>query len=316
MCGDGANDCGALKTAHAGISLSDTESSVASPFTSKVANISCVPKVIREGRAALITSFGIFKFMVAYSLTEFYSVILLYTFNTNLTDLEFLFIDICLILNFALFFGKTKAYRGPLYSTPPASSLFNLVPLTSVFSQIIIYGAFQMLSLYLITTYPWYEPFEFDPENNKNYVSYENYAVFAMCLFQYILMAVNFSFGKPYRQRIYTNRLFSFSLILMTCICIYIVTQPAQWVISILELKIPPMEFRMVIILLAFVNMCVSFIFEDLIVNLLLDRFTLRRSNKPEITDDNVFSNIKHVKEGIDNVTFIDESNENKTTSF
>ena len=47
MCGDGANDCAALKAAHVGISLSEAEASVASPFTSKIQNISCVPEVIK-----------------------------------------------------------------------------------------------------------------------------------------------------------------------------------------------------------------------------------------------------------------------------
>lgn len=47
MCGDGANDCGALKAANAGISLSNAEASVASPFTSKIQNIECVLLIIR-----------------------------------------------------------------------------------------------------------------------------------------------------------------------------------------------------------------------------------------------------------------------------
>ena len=58
MCGDGANDCGALKCAHAGISLSDAESSVASPFTSKEPNIACVPELIREGELRIIKVIG------------------------------------------------------------------------------------------------------------------------------------------------------------------------------------------------------------------------------------------------------------------
>jgi P-type E1-E2 ATPase len=57
MCGDGANDCGALKQADAGISLSEAEASIAAPFTSKIQDISCVITLLREGRAALTTTF-------------------------------------------------------------------------------------------------------------------------------------------------------------------------------------------------------------------------------------------------------------------
>ena len=57
FCGDGANDCAALKKSDVGISLSEAEASIAAPFTSKVNDISCVVKVLLEGRAALVTSF-------------------------------------------------------------------------------------------------------------------------------------------------------------------------------------------------------------------------------------------------------------------
>lgn len=56
----------------------------------QVADISCVPRVIREGRAALVTSFGVFKYMAGYSLTQFVSIMLLYWIATNLTDFQVL----------------------------------------------------------------------------------------------------------------------------------------------------------------------------------------------------------------------------------
>ena len=67
------------------------------------------------GRCALVTSFGIFKYMAAYSLTQFVSVLILYSIDSNLTDLQFLYIDLFLITTFAFFFGLTEAYEGNYY---------------------------------------------------------------------------------------------------------------------------------------------------------------------------------------------------------
>ncbi|KAM0324203.1 hypothetical protein ACHAQA_008397 [Verticillium albo-atrum] len=103
FCGDGANDCGALKAADVGISLSEAEASVAAPFTSRNFDIGCCPEVIREGRAALVTSFSCFKYMSLYSAIQFTSVSFLYATASNLGDFQFLFIDLLLILPIAIF---------------------------------------------------------------------------------------------------------------------------------------------------------------------------------------------------------------------
>ncbi|KAG7163306.1 cation-transporting ATPase 13A3-like 1 [Homarus americanus] len=109
MCGDGANDCGALKAAHVGISLSEAEASVAAPFTSHTNNIECVPQVICEGRCALTTNFSVFKYMALYSIIQFVSVLILYSAYTNLSDPQFLYIDLFIVTVIAIFMG----YTGP-----------------------------------------------------------------------------------------------------------------------------------------------------------------------------------------------------------
>ena len=63
MVGDGANDCRALKKADVGISISNTEASIAAPFTSRRKDITCVPILLKEGRGSLAMSFQAFKFV-------------------------------------------------------------------------------------------------------------------------------------------------------------------------------------------------------------------------------------------------------------
>ena len=76
MCGDGANDCGALKAADIGLSLSQAEASISSPFTSQITNISSMVELIKECRAGLATNFSLFNIMAIYSLIQFSSTII------------------------------------------------------------------------------------------------------------------------------------------------------------------------------------------------------------------------------------------------
>ncbi|KZC11791.1 putative cation-transporting ATPase 13A3 [Dufourea novaeangliae] len=281
MCGDGANDCGALRAAHAGVSLSEAESSVASPFTSKVPDITCVPKVIREGRAALVTSFGIFKFMVTYSLTEFLTVIILYSIDSNLTDLEFLFIDICLVVNFASFFGKTRAYEKRLVKKPPMTSLLSFTTIFSLAVNMLIMTVFQAVAYHTVRNFPWFTPFHHT--GSKSYKCYENYSVYCVSMFQYITMAVMFSRGKPYRKAVYTNVTFIVSIILMTLVCAYITLYPADWIVNLLELLVPPVyNWRIIILGLAFVNFVVCIFVETFLMEYMIEMKFKSKIYRPE----------------------------------
>lgn len=271
MCGDGANDCGALRAAHTGISLSELESSVAAPFTSSDPDIVCVSRVLREGRAALTTSFGVFKFMISYSLSEFLSVAFLYYFDANLTDFQFLYIDIALIVNFAFFFGMTEAYTGKLCKVPPLTSLLGLVPLLSLIGQLFLIGVAQYLSFYALTFFPWYERHTYQGDEANQ--CWENYAIFSVSMFQYIIMAIVYSHGAPYRRSVITNKQLMISVLIMTSICIYIALSPAEWLARFLQLEMPLNALMNYIVLaLAAFNFVLALFFERVIIQYMMER--------------------------------------------
>ncbi len=108
MCGDGANDCGALKQADIGLSLSMAEASIAAPFTSQVTNITSMVELLKECRAGLATNFSLFNIMAIYSLIQYTTTSITQYYFAYPWDLQYLYWDVFCNLVFFLAIGYTK----------------------------------------------------------------------------------------------------------------------------------------------------------------------------------------------------------------
>lgn len=149
MCGDGANDCNALKVADVGISLSKSEASIAAPFTSNVENISSVPDLLRIGRCSLDLSYLIFKYMLVYSIMEYTSVIMLYFHTSSISDSQLLFIDFFCAAPMTLFLCSLDE-KSKLEARYPSPSLLSRKILYSLLSQMLFQGLAVMSIFFML----------------------------------------------------------------------------------------------------------------------------------------------------------------------
>ncbi|QDS69980.1 hypothetical protein FKW77_003032 [Venturia effusa] len=260
FCGDGANDCGALKAADVGISLSEAEASVAAPFTSRIFDISCVPEVIREGRAALVTSFSCFKYMSLYSAIQFTSVSFLYATASNLGDFQFLYIDLALILPIAIFMGWSGPYPY-LSKKRPTASLVSRKVLTPLLGQIAITVIIQLIGWLVVQKQPWYQPPVLD-KNRSNSLNSQDTALFLLSCYLYILSAIVLSVGKPFRQPMSKNLPFVITMMTALFLSTYMLTDPAQWLTDLMELTYMSHDFKLFLLGLAAAGFAVMYLSE------------------------------------------------------
>uniref|UniRef100_A0A669CQH3 ATPase cation transporting 13A2 n=1 Tax=Oreochromis niloticus TaxID=8128 RepID=A0A669CQH3_ORENI len=258
----GANDCGALRAADVGVSLSEAEASVASPFTSKTENISCVPLLIREGRCSLVTSFSLFRYMALYSLIQFCSVIILYTVKTSIADPQFLYFDVLLVTVLAIVMGR----GGPseeLYPSRPAASLLALPVLGSLFIHTCMIALGQLAALFITTSEEWYIPLNATEVGTANLPNLENTCVFDISGFQYIIMSVVLTKSYPHKKPLYHNMVFLILLFIQFGVMTWLVLYPGPAISWLLQLyNISDMNFKLLLVSLAALNFLICFVVE------------------------------------------------------
>eukprot|EP01017_Pseudomicrothorax_dubius_P024843 TRINITY_DN2640_c0_g1_i3.p1 TRINITY_DN2640_c0_g1~~TRINITY_DN2640_c0_g1_i3.p1 ORF type:complete len:314 (+),score=48.46 TRINITY_DN2640_c0_g1_i3:64-1005(+) len=275
MCGDGANDCSALKAADVGVSLSEAEASIAAPFTSRIPNISCVVSLLQEGRASLVTSFQCFKYTALYSQIQFFCMSSLYFQGADLTDWEYLYSDLFVVFPLTILMSYTLPAEK-LSRKQPTSSLVSPSMLVSVIGQLLIAVGFQFgLSFFLTRqSRDWYTPCsvlhpkELDRESVDG--CYENTTLFLFILFQYLGTLFAFTISRPFKKPIYTNFWFTLLSLFSIGFLFYLLLAPAKPVKDFFLLMDIPNYWKYTILAAGLSYVAVVFIYEKLIVRCLL----------------------------------------------
>ncbi|RKP09111.1 hypothetical protein THASP1DRAFT_14697, partial [Thamnocephalis sphaerospora] len=231
MCGDGGNDCGALRVAHCGIALSDAEASIVSPFSTSVRSIFSCVELLRQGRAALATSFTGYKFMITYGQVMSFRGIWQYYFSVVMSEWVFIFIDSFITVGLSFVLTQALPARR-LAPVRPTARLFGPQTLISAFGQILMNFCFLVGAFALLFRQPWFRCNEFDGaaiDNTKWWLMGDNYEaemIACITLFQFLTAAAAYNFGHHFRRAWWRNYLFVGAWCAILALLSYIVIAP------------------------------------------------------------------------------------------
>ena len=178
------------------------DASCAAPFTSKLANVSAVTNIIRQGRCALVNTIQMYKILALNCLISAYSLSIIYMAGVKFGDgqatVSGLLLSVCFL---SISRGKPLE---KLSRQRPQAGIFNVYITGSILSQFAVHIA---TLVYITMEIYKLEPREPQVDLEKEFApSLLNTGIFIIQLVQQVsTFAVNYQ-GKPFREDIRNNK--------------------------------------------------------------------------------------------------------------
>ena len=209
MCGDGGNDSGALRAAHAGLAINGkVEASVAAPFSTDSESLTALTLLIRESRAALCTSLASYRTLVVVGILYCVSKsVLLFQCGGYQAGVAYLYLDM-LTTPLMLFSICHAMPSAKLAETPPEGSLLGPEMITAAVWTIFVNITFLGLADLIMVTQSWFVPFSTDVplhEWQKRGNNYEAALIFLWSAWVYVDTGLVYSYGSLHRRSVWMN---------------------------------------------------------------------------------------------------------------
>lgn len=215
MCGDGGNDCAALRAAHVGVALSESEASIVAPFSSGPRkSVHCVVHVAKVGRACLATNIACYRYCIIVGLSwTFSKVVLMAWCETLFSQWTLLLSNIVVqpMLTFGIIWCCVE--HDQLAPHRQQSSLFAAETVLGIgVPHCLFVSAWLCLWWYLHQQKSWFEVMDsyflsyFISDAVHFWHAADQYiveCVFLLFLFYSVSMALASSFGGHYRSPVH-----------------------------------------------------------------------------------------------------------------
>ncbi|KAI8976751.1 hypothetical protein BDB01DRAFT_852965 [Pilobolus umbonatus] len=215
MCGDGGNDCGALRAAHVGLALSEAEASIVSPFSTKNRSVMQCVELLKQGRSALATSFANFKFLILYGECMAFWELIMFYFTAIGSQPVWITIDGIITTTMTLAITQAQPAKKLSPCRPTAKPL-GAYTLASLLGVIFINFWFLIASVVWLFQQDWFICREFDSSSiNAAYWwllgdNYEAEVISLVIMFQFFNNAAVVNFGSEFRQSWWRNYILVF----------------------------------------------------------------------------------------------------------